>query len=107
MAILPFAVVYSAEGEVLFKGNPGDIEVKNVHVEFKRLAAEAEKRQREEREAVQRRLRERGVAARVGEGQRVLDLQVLAQLARVDLAHIREARAEGLVVVARERRLAG
>jgi hypothetical protein len=29
-------------------GAPGDIEVKNVHVEFKRLAAEAEKRQREE-----------------------------------------------------------
>ena len=29
-------------------GNPGDLEVKNVHHEFKRLAAEAEKRQREE-----------------------------------------------------------
>ena len=29
-------------------GNPGDLEAKNVHSEFKRLAAEAEKKQREE-----------------------------------------------------------
>jgi hypothetical protein len=32
----------------VWAGNPGDLEVKSVHTEFKRLAAEAEKRQREE-----------------------------------------------------------